>query len=169
MPDLAAAPGNNRVQPFSLRDAEREALVDALRPANEPPGCSGFIARQSTQNFGGSDWPAKKGNRPRVRTRGSFLRMTILPRHSQAHSARNARLNREESARKAMAKPIVGLNNGATTLCSPASDASNQKAKYPVKQTPGAAAKSGTICSFSAIACIETQIEEFFALRNQAR
>jgi DNA-binding NtrC family response regulator len=34
MPELAAAPGNSRVEPVSLRDAEREALVDALRRAN---------------------------------------------------------------------------------------------------------------------------------------
>ncbi|MGH8093695.1 MAG: sigma-54-dependent transcriptional regulator [Chthoniobacterales bacterium] len=34
MPELAAPPGNSRLEPVSLRDAEREALVDALRRAN---------------------------------------------------------------------------------------------------------------------------------------
>ena len=35
----------------------------------KPPGCSGFIARQSTQNFDSSDWPAKRKPTAHANTR----------------------------------------------------------------------------------------------------
>ena len=68
--------------------------------------------------------------------------MTILLRHSQAHS-----------------------NNGATTLCSPASDAGNQKQNTPLSNKLIQAATGAERYVPSRQLLVLVQIENFFALR----
>ena len=78
-----------------------------------------------------------------MRIRGrSFLRMTIPLRHGQAHS-----------------------NNGATTLCSPASDAGNQKQNTPCQTNLSKQATGTERYVPSRQLLVLVQIENFFALR----